>query len=739
MKNNTYNDNLSKNEDSKEKEQKVEEENKEIKEQNIKKETEDIKTELEDDFVEDENYEESNFENTEDVLEEEENEENLEVNRECFKHRPDFDFEIYEYLKSLGVIFRTRIRDSRGRACYVFLGNEDELRLTFYRQGSNYTGAPTIYLSFERRPNKCFVYFVYDKKDINGDKSKERIKELNCIKCFVEEIVKILKENGLNPIIRTDNNNVKAYRLELNVNTWKEAIDFFLQNIKLLIDDLIEAGSNNCPECNFIEMFKISQEQFDRWIENLEQRLSENNCYSNQEELTENENLQPLNQQIYPPNLILYGPPGTGKTYHTINYAVAIIENKDISQIESEDRSEVVSRFNNYKNQGLIVFTTFHPSYSYEDFVEGIKARINNGQVEYYIENGVFKELANKAKNNLFFPTSLRNYNINLNCENLELINNNEQKIPIPKSLIIDFINYIDNNKDKLNEIINILSKDSGNVGEEIVKKINTKYLASFIKRYQNQIKEILEKIYENQNSQKKQNYVLIIDEINRGNIPSIFGELITLIEEDKRLGANNEITVKLPYSKQDFGVPQNLYIIGTMNTADRSIALLDIALRRRFEFVEMMPRPDLLKNIDVVDDNGNRLAIDLEKLLKCLNKKILKEIDRDHTIGHAYFLSKTNNNQLTLKDLNKIFKNKIIPLLQEYFYDEWEKIAKVLNDETNHKFIDLENKDISEHLKNLNLDENAFRQIYVDCNTQTNHQAEENTQSEAVNENDTD
>ena len=358
-----------------------------------------------------------------------------------------------------------------------------------------------------------------------------------------------------------------------------------------------------------------------------------------EEEQQNNRNTESMNRNYYSPNLILYGPSGTGKTYHTINYAVAIIENKDISQIESEDRSEVVERFNTYKSQGLIVFTTFHPSYSYEDFVEGIKARVNNGQVEYYIEDGIFKEIVNEAK-----------------------LNPNE-------------------------------------------------------------------------------NYILIIDEINRGNIPSIFGELITLIEEDKRIGADNEIIVKLPYSKQDFGVPQNLYIIGTMNTADRSIALLDIALRRRFEFIEMMPRPDLLNYIQVVDDNGNRLAIDLEKLLKCLNKKILTEIDRDHTIGHAYFLSKTNNNQLTLRDLNKIFKNKIIPLLQEYFYDEWEKITKVLNDETNHKFIDLENKDISEDLKKLNLDENAFKQIYADCNNQTNQeqQTEENTQSEAVNENDTD
>ena len=189
------------------------------------------------------------------------------------------------------------------------------------------------------------------------------------------------------------------------------------------------------------------------------------------------------------------------------------------------------------------------------------------------------------------------------------------------------------------------------------------------------------------------QRYVFIIDEINRGDISKIFGELITLIEESKRIGNANELRVKLPNAEdgeEDFGVPNNVYIIGTMNTADRSIAMLDTALRRRFEFVEMMPDYKVLADvfgteksgfkICGVDKDGKAVGIDIAKMLKVMNARIEVLLDREHQIGHAYFLEALKE-QPTIDNLGMLFQNKIIPLLQEYFYDDYEKIRIVLGD----------------------------------------------------------
>ncbi|SFV88365.1 conserved domain protein [hydrothermal vent metagenome] len=184
---------------------------------------------------------------------------------------------------------------------------------------------------------------------------------------------------------------------------------------------------------------------------------------------------------------------------------------------------------------------------------------------------------------------------------------------------------------------------------------------------YEQVIIDDILKDYKVDNTSKKP-HILIIDEINRGNISRIFGELITLIEPSKRAGKDEEISVQLPYSKKPFSVPNNLHIIGTMNTADRSLALMDTALRRRFDFTEIMPDADLVK--------GNFDGIEVEKILERINQRIEILYDREHTIGHSFLM-----NVKGLKELQNAFKNRILPLLEEYFYDDWYKIKAVLSD----------------------------------------------------------
>jgi len=416
-------------------------------------------------------------------------------------------------------------------------------------------------------------------------------------------------------------------------------------------------------------------------------------------------------------NQILYGPPGTGKTYNVIEKALEIIyekedksnkiefeifdeDNKNLKKVktsyseilrfeERKKRKYLKELYEYYKKYGQIEFITFHQSYSYEEFVEGLKAKNDKkGNIYYEIEDGIFKEICNRAQNNMFSNgLTLDNYKIlKVTDECIHIQKPNGNVVLLPKKYLYELIDLFKKNKITIDDIKN----------KQVIQKMSKEIEPYIINGYPNIFAKLVEYYVKNNNINKK-NYILIIDEINRGNISKIFGELITLIEEDKRIGNEEELKIKLPYSKDEFGVPNNLYIIGTMNTADRSIALIDTALRRRFEFVEVMPNPEFLKGIQVK-------GINLEKLLKAINERIEYLYDRDHTIGHAYFIKLKNiAEDKRFDELKKIFKNKIIPLLQEYFYDDWEKINLVLN---NNGFIE---EKIFEYVKNLDEDKKVY------------------------------
>jgi len=414
-------------------------------------------------------------------------------------------------------------------------------------------------------------------------------------------------------------------------------------------------------------------------------------------------------------NTILYGPPGTGKTYNTIKYAVARIEDKKLNEIEKEPYEEVRKRYKEFVDLGQIVFTTFHQSMSYEDFIEGIKPLLNdddNSEVRYEIRDGIFKKLcveSNFAKLDLVEGTSeLLSFDsrYNLLLDNIA-DSENPVEIELKTGNMIEVISVSDKgnleikhkggsrsytvSKQRLEKVfIDLVDYDNvSNLNKAIRDIIGGSNASAYwaVNKYLHELSEPepddndLSFTYEQkkklvtQNTKKEksdyQNYVLIIDEINRGNIAQIFGELITLLEPNKRAGKKEALETILPYSQEKFSVPSNLYVVGTMNTADRSVEALDTALRRRFSFVEMPPKPEIIAEI------GNYVGeVDIVKMLNAINFRIERLLDKDHCIGHSYFLDIKNDN-----DLRDTFRDKVIPLLEEYFFGDLAKIGMVLGD----------------------------------------------------------
>lgn len=386
-----------------------------------------------------------------------------------------------------------------------------------------------------------------------------------------------------------------------------------------------------------------------------------------------------------PTNTILYGPPGTGKTYNTVNEALSIIDNEFLEE-HINDRAALNERFRSLRfnpetGEGQIAFITFHQSLSYEDFIEGIKPMKNDAEeaISYEVCDGLFKSIAIKASDKkvvVSFDEIYDQFKNHVMQQNSFSLQTPYQKKPFDV---------------RINGNGNCVAIPQTETATEMV--VTKKMIADFLldgtvrdwKPYLSSIAEYIKNNYDykvDREDNTNKPYVIIIDEINRGNISQIFGELITLIEPDKRKGQAEEIEVILPYSKERFGVPSNLHIIGTMNTADRSVEALDTALRRRFSFREMNPAPWLLGAEEFKCE-----GIDLETMLMAINGRIEKLLDRDYCIGHSYFMT-IKEKQEPLEELKYIFQNKILPLLQEYFYGDWGKIRLIVGK----KFVEMKN-----------------------------------------------
>jgi 5-methylcytosine-specific restriction protein B len=504
-----------------------------------------------------------------------------------------------------------------------------------------------------------------------------------------------------------------------------------------------------------------------------------------------------------PLNQILYGPPGTGKTYATIDAALAIVDpgflaaNRETPDMDwaarRERRQRLKQRLDEFSEQGRIRFVTFHQSFSYEDFVEGIRATVNgDNQAEYQIEDGVFKQLCDIARTSAIRQQSpeiagnpriwkisidgtghspTRQYcldhgearigwgdagdltHLDQPNDYFKGLGSNDQStlrafggeiaggdilVCIRSNEEIGAVGVVNGAyrfeenppppvREDYNHVLPVkwiyrdLSVSVLPLNDNTRFTLKTVYalwrfgwgdLLAHLEKSDPQ--PVLSSVARVPETGGREPYVLVIDEINRGNVSRIFGELITLIEPSKREGQPEALSARLPYSKRPFGVPDNVYLIGTMNTTDRSLAGLDIALRRRFSFVEMPPRPDLLDGI-VIE------GVNIGTLLRVMNERIELLLDRDHCLGHAYFMPLTETD--SLENLARIFRAGIIPLLQEYFFEDWQRIQWVLNDHRKpaaHQFVRKPNSDlaalfgegvsINEQNRRWTINDDAFR-----------------------------
>jgi|GEM_PF-1033128 len=679
-----------------------------------------------------------------------------------------FDWLLNKHKEDPSFTFSVRQVASKGARKDYFIGTKKSnyFQTTFWDIQIAYPGASGDLINLVFKYTNTGYRFRFEFNQTKEPHNEQNMAALELIRAAKEDIKQLDEDNFY---ASPDTNKSEYYHLKSPKRSYDEVEDMFVDLEEMLpqlisiVDLKIDEVKAKYPK---MHAHKITKEDFEDLIEKMERRFEKYSDTEEEEKDDELDSVEMVEKQTFEPHLnqILYGPPGTGKTYKTLNHALAILEN-DQRYLEDEDfkREHLRLQFEEYKKNRQLRFVTFHPSFTYEDFVEGIKPDLtpriegDTTDVSYTIDDGIFKEICNsateskklKSKKAGGHPLMPKEFFESDGYHKISLGNSNRTEDDIiydycmKNDLIsIGFLNDVDfSGADSLDEItsratkkgyestdfgidamhrfknwmkeghvvfvseglskvraVGILKNKDGegyfyDKGRElhyshfrhvnwILKNVEIPILDIYYKKLSQQTLYMIGKEYINleyfqvqeDNEEADKRFVLIIDEINRGNIPSIFGELITLLEPDKREGGKEATSVTLPYSKKPFKVPSNLFVIGTMNTADRSVEALDVALRRRFNFIPTYPEPIKITQPD-------KFEVNLSKMLQVINDRIEYLIDRDHTIGHSYFMDISESDDPEL-ELKKIFSKKVLPLLEEYFYGQRDKIGLVLGED---------------------------------------------------------
>lgn len=397
---------------------------------------------------------------------------------------------------------------------------------------------------------------------------------------------------------------------------------------------------NNPATFASIDAYKFSLENVVRYL-NKKQPDAFNAL---QKIIAYTEEVAAMNSSSTPKNVILYGPPGTGKTYTTIDMAVSIADGASSNKHEINK-----AKFDVLRKEGRIEFVTFHQNYSYEDFMVGLKPDVENEQLRFRSHRGIFYEVAQRARDNYLASKG----NVPLAKSFEEALNEKIGPFVLKgEDVLVEMTSGVNFKISDITDYAIHFKKPKGDSNHSLsiqtlrdiieAKRLAPSGLSAYYNPFVAEIKQLMTPAV-GAVTETLKNYVLVIDEINRANISRVFGELITLLEDDKRLGEENELRITLPNGETDFCVPPNLFIIGTMNTADKSIALIDIALRRRFEFIAKYPEYEI-----------EGLNAEESALLKKLNASIYeKKKSADYLIGHAYFMKKL--------PIDYVLKNRVI------------------------------------------------------------------------------